>query len=117
MYHVNGGKGQIWKKHLDQLRYRFGDIHQPAIPSTGPTDSTVGDNVHYQFEQDAPPPEQDAPDPPPGIDALLPLENELTPRGNTIPQNIVEDQFTGNMKNHLAQEGGRCSNLPSVTSR
>ena len=73
MYHVDVGKGQIWKWHLDQLRYRFGEVHQPAISSTGPTDSTIGDDVYCLFEQDAPPPEQGAPNPSPGMDPAPPV--------------------------------------------
>ena len=73
MYYVHVGKAQIWKHHLDQLQYRFGKVHQPAIPSAGPTDSTVGDGVYCPFEQDAPPPEQDAPDIPPGTDPPPPV--------------------------------------------
>ena len=71
----------------------------------------MGDNDHCPFEQDAPSSEQNAPDPPPHMDPPpdppsdmdpLVLENDLTPRGNSIPWNIMGDQFTGDIKNHLS---------------
>ena len=80
-YHVDVGKGQAWKRHVDQLqhrsseiqqpadqlRHRGSEIQQPATASAGPTNSSVEDEDFYPFEQDAPPPEEDAPpvgDPP-----------------------------------------------------
>ena len=60
MFHVDGGKGQVWKRHLDQLRHRGGEIQQPATPSVGPTNSSSDDNDFCPFEQDAPPPEINA---------------------------------------------------------
>ena len=67
-YYVDVGKGQIWKRHLNQLWHRFGEIRQPATLCIGRTHSSMGENGYYPFEQDAPPPEQDAPDLLPGMD-------------------------------------------------
>ena len=71
VYHVDVGKGQVRKQHVDQLRHRGGELQQPAIPPVaGPTKSSVMDEDFYLFEQDAPPPEEDAP----------PLEGDAPPR-------------------------------------
>ena len=59
-YHVDVGKGLVWKRHLDQLRHRGGEIQQPATASDGPTNSSSDDIEFYPFEQDAPPAERDA---------------------------------------------------------
>ena len=59
-FHVDVGKGQVWKRHLDQLRHRGGETQQPATPPAGPTNSSSDDNDFCPFEQDAPPPERDA---------------------------------------------------------
>ncbi len=65
-YHVDVGRGQVWKRHLDQLRHRGSEFREPA---TDPINSSVDGNDFIPFEQDAPPPpEEDAPGPLPGID-------------------------------------------------
>ena len=58
-FQVDVGKGQVWKRHLDQLRHRGGEIQQSAIPSAGPTKSTSDDYDFCPFERDNPPPERD----------------------------------------------------------
>ena len=74
-YLVDVGKGQVWKRHVDQLRHKDGKSQQPAAaPPAGPK-SSVADDDFYPSEDNEPPRDFPAdrelsPDPP--VDRELP---------------------------------------------
>ena len=101
-YHVDVGRGQVWKRHMDQLRHRVSEIQQSATPSAGPTNSSIDDNDFCPFEQGAQPPGEGAAlgvdpprDPPPDREPTPERERDLTPGESIIPQNVTGDRFTG----------------------